>query len=166
MIDRLLNWLFRARVRGASLSEPNPWQLTVPAPPSRVLASLAELAAPSPRYVYFEGSFDRTLVRWFATHSVPAPLQVSRSTIWPRPDCHHVPLEASALAEAAAAVQQAGDTAPVTHLHVHDGRAVLVEWNDAFGADPIYVSRSVPEEQVRRFAAAVGGELKARPPAT
>lgn len=165
MIPRLLNWLFRHRLQGARLTDAQPWQVITPGPPSRVLEALPLLAADGRRYVYFEGSFDRTLARWFAAHSVPAPLQVAPSTLWPRPDCYHVPLRADWMAEAAAAVRAQGDQAPVTHLHVHDAHRLLVEWPDAFGSDPFYVSQHLPEADVRRLAEAVGGTLSLAPAA-
>ncbi len=127
MIARMLNWLFEERLRGARLTETQPWQVSTAAPPSRILSSLPILAADAPRYVYFEGSFDRTLANWLATHAVSEPLRVAPSTIWPRPDCYHVPLRADWLEEAAAAVRAAGDEPPVTHLHIHDGHQLLLE---------------------------------------
>jgi hypothetical protein len=33
---------------------------------------------------------------------------------------------------------------------------VLLQWHDAFIGDPIYISRSIPQDAVERFARALG----------
>jgi len=43
-----------------------------------------------------------------------------------------------------------------SHCHVHRDGAILLEWHDAFVKDPMYVSRTIAEEVIDRFAQALG----------
>jgi hypothetical protein len=106
--------------------------------------------------VYFEGTTEGKFAQWLEAHTTPTSLKVAYGTIWPQPDCYHVPLESTLLQEAAALIEQERIALPCIHLHVHDGNRVLLEWYDAFGNDPMYIASAVPRDRVDLFVGAIG----------
>jgi hypothetical protein len=90
------------------------------------------------------------------THATSSPLKVAYSTIWPRPDYYHVPVEADLLQEAADLIEREHVVQPCIHLHVHDGNRILLEWHDAFGEDPMYIASVVPRDLIDLFVRAIG----------
>lgn len=87
--------------------------------------------------------------------AVPAIVRVSRGTIFPKPDCYHVPLTANNMEEIATYLDNHPTGRLCTHCCVYCDRTVLLAWYDAFLDDPIYVSRTIDEDKVSRFAAAI-----------
>jgi hypothetical protein len=102
--------------------------------------------------VYFEGTTESAFASWALEHAVAAPLKIAYGTIWPRPDWFHIPLDPSLLEQAAVLIDQHGIALPSIHVHAHDGTKVILEWHDAFVADPMYVSSEIPRESVEAFA--------------
>ena len=62
--------------------------------------------------------------------------------------------------EAADLITQERISLPCTHLHVHDGKQVLLEWHDAFSDDPMYVASCIPRDRVAEFARQIGVKFK------
>ncbi len=121
---------------------------------------------PTDAFVYFEGTTENRFAAWLVAHAIPAPLKIAYGTIWPKPDCYHLPLQSDLLTEAADFVDRDGISLPSIHIHVHDGKRVLLEWHDAFCDDPMYVASAVPRDRVDEFARALGVGNVARGAAT
>jgi hypothetical protein len=155
LLSRLLGYVSRQERDGVSLVDPAPWVVPAPTDAAAWLRALPSLF-PTGAFVYFEGKMESIFKVWLETHAIPAPLKIAHGTIWPKPDCYHVPLEPGLMAEAADLVEREEVAQPSFHAHVHDGKQVLLEWHDAFEQDPMYVATSVAQERVEAFALALG----------
>jgi hypothetical protein len=49
------------------------------------------------------------------------------------------------------------------HLHVYHQSKVLLEWYDAFGKDPFYLSEAIVEEQLKNFCSSLSLTYKKLP---
>jgi len=49
------------------------------------------------------------------------------------------------------------------HVHVHDGRKLLLQWFD-FPCEPFLISKDVSEERVRDFCQELGTEYRENAP--
>jgi hypothetical protein len=89
--------------------------------------------------------------------SVEPTVRIKKGTIWPRPDCHHVPLTVDAMEALASYLERHPAALLCIHLLVYRDDAVLLEWYDAFD-DPIRLTRAIDESIVADFAAALGSK--------
>lgn len=117
--------------------------------------SLVHVASPG-SIVYLEDTTDKRVPAFLESRRVPDHRPVKRGTILPRADRHHVPATPENLQDLAALIVRDGIRYPAIHTHLYKGEQVLVEWYDAFSGDPIYVSATVPEASVARFASGIG----------
>ena len=154
-LSRLLGYATAEEMAGARLEGGHVWRVPGTRDGAAVLRALPVLVAAG-GFVYFEDTVDETFARWLAAHAVDPPLKVACGTIWPRPDSFHGPLDAALMDEAAGVVDTHGVPMPSIHLHVHDRARVLLEWHDAFGSNPIYVSAAIPRTIVDELAARLG----------
>jgi len=109
--------------------------------------------------VYFEGTGESHVARYLDGIAVDPPTQVAVGTIWPKPDRYHVPLTKEVLSALVSFLEGKPAGYFCTHCHVYCGEAVLLEWHDAFGTDPMYVSRTIENEALKRFAEALGARV-------
>lgn len=154
ILARLLGWVSASERDGIHLEEPDPWEVTSTADVERFLRALP-LVAPAGAVAYFEGTGERHVADRLRQISIPPAVQVAVGTIWPRPDCYHVPLTAERMEGLAAFLEANPAGYFCSHCHVYDARSVLLQWHDAFGRDPMLVSRRVGLEAVSRFAKAL-----------
>ena len=81
---------------------------------------------------------------------------MAMGTIWPRPACFHVTATSDNLVGLAGLAERHADPELADHVHVHKDGRVLIEWHDAFfWGLPIFMSKEIPEENVRRFCEAL-----------
>ncbi|HEV2668562.1 MAG TPA: hypothetical protein VG324_26840 [Blastocatellia bacterium] len=109
--------------------------------------------------MYFEGTGESHVAEYLDRVSIPPQAQVAVGTIWPRPDCYHVPLIAATTEAFAQFLEQRPAGYVCTHCHVYRNGSVLLEWHDAFISDPMYLSREVSPEKVAEFAARLGSSF-------
>jgi hypothetical protein len=154
ILSRLFGWVPAADRVGIRLEEPDSWEMPGTKDVERFLRALP-LLTPAGAFAYFEGTGESHVAEYLRAISVPAPVRVSLGTIWPRPDWYHVPIDARTMKSLASFLEKRPTGHFCTHCHVHDGASILLEWHDAFGTDPMFVSRKVGEENVSSFAAAL-----------
>ena len=152
---RLFSRYIAPDLSGARLNEATYWEVTPPRNVGDFLRALPVLA-PIEATAYFEGTVDSKVADYLRGISIVAPLKIAVGTIWPKPDCYHVPLSTDTMARLAEFVDQERIDYLCWHCHVHNGTAVLLQWHDAFGTDPILVATSVGEESIKRFANVLG----------
>ena len=115
------------------------------------------LLVPEGSVAYFEGTGESHVAAYLGRVSIPAPVQVAVGTIWPRPDCYHVPVTVESIEALATYLEDAPAGFFCSHCHVYRNGEVLLEWYDAFMDDPLYMSRTMSETVVREFATNLGG---------
>lgn len=143
---------------GLRLAETDPWCVSPTRDVERFVRALPHLM-PSGSVVYFEDTAEPHVRRYLASVSVPSPVRVAVGTIWPRPDCYHVPLTAETMEALAAFLEKNPAGFFCAHCHVYHDGVVLLEWHDAFIDDPMYISRTISAGAVAGFAHALGSSV-------
>ena len=114
--------------------------------------------------MYFEDTGESHVADYLERVSIPAQAQVAVGTIWPRPDCYHVPFTAATAEAFAQFLEQRPAGYVCTHCHVYHNGVVLLQWHDAFISDPMYLSREISPEKVAEFAARLGSSFRIEDP--
>jgi hypothetical protein len=146
---------------GIRLEEAEPWEVSPTRDVERFLRALSPLV-PDGSILYLEDTAETHVAEYLQGVSGPGQARVAVGTIWPRPDCYHVPLT-SATAEAFARFLEQHPAGFVcAHCHVYHDGLVVLEWHDAFMSDPMYVSRTIGRGKVAEFAARLGSSFGTR----
>jgi hypothetical protein len=160
ILAQLFGWVPAADRDGIRLEERDCWEVSSTRDVERFLRALPLLAPPR-AMAYFEGTAERHVAEYLQQVSVTPTVQVAMGTIWPRPDCYHVPLTLQSMEALAAFLEAKPAGFFCSHCHVYDAGLVLLQWHDAFGGDPMLVSRRIGAETVGEFAAALGSSYGA-----
>jgi hypothetical protein len=153
---RLLNAVPKSERDGIRLHETEPWKVSPTTDVGRFVRALAPLV-PEGSIAYFEGTGEPHVAEYLRGVSIPAPVRVAIGTIWPRPDCYHVPLTVKTMDDLAAFLERRPAGYFCSHCHVYRDGSVLLQWYDAFtNDDAMYISRAIAGEVVDRFAVALG----------
>jgi hypothetical protein len=147
---------------GIRLAEADPWVVSPTRDVERFLRALP-LLCPEGGVAYFEDTAEAHVAEFLKTQSIPAPIHVAVGTIWPRPDCYHVPLTTETMEALAAFLEARPAGFFCSHCHVYRDRTVLLGWYDSFMNVPLYVSRMLPVEVVEAFARALGSSVRPGP---
>lgn len=137
---------------GIRLDEPEPWAVSPTTDVVRFLRALPSLV-PDGSILYLEGTGEPHVAEYLERVAGPAQTRVAIGTIWPRPDCYHVPLTPTTTERFAQFLEQRPAGYVCTHCHVYLDGLVLLQWHDAFMTDPMYLSRSIGDKKVAEFAA-------------
>jgi hypothetical protein len=143
---------------GIQLSDAEPWCVSATKDVKGFLRALPSLM-PSGSVAYFEDTAESHVASYLASVSVPAQARMAMGTIWPRPDCYHVPLTAETMQSLAAFLEKNPTGFFCTHCHVYRDAVVLLQWHDAFINIPMYLSRTISEDAVARFAQTLGSSV-------
>jgi hypothetical protein len=154
ILARLFRWIPADR-SGIRLEEQDSWEVTPTKDVERFLRALP-LLAPEGAVAYFEGTGEPHVAEYLRAVSVLPRLHVAVGTIWPRPDCYHVPITVQSMEALAAFLDARPAGYFCSHCHVYVGQSMVLEWHDAFATDPMCVSRQIGIETVSTFAAALG----------
>ena len=154
-LARLFGAVSKEERAGIRLADSNPWRVEPTRDVERFVRALPALV-PAGAIAYFEDTAESHVKEYLLRVSVPAPAKVAVGTIWPRPDCYHVPVTVETMEAMARFLEQNPAGFFCTHCHVYLDGQVLLEWNDAFIRDPLYISHTISREAVERFAQAVG----------
>ena len=84
-------------------------------------------------------------------------LKVARGTIWPKPLCFHLRAMPDVYEQLVAFSSRCASPELGDHFHAYLADNVLLEWHDAFFDDPIRLSASFSEDEVKRFSSRMGG---------
>jgi hypothetical protein len=160
-LARLFGAVPREEWGGIRLADSAPWCVSPTRDVELFVRALPPLM-PSGSIVYFEGTAEPHVRRYLQSASVPAQARLAIGIIWPRPDCYHVPLTAETMEALALFLEQNPAGYFCTHCHVYRDGIVLLEWHDAFINDPMYVSQTISDDAVARFAQALGSSVSDR----
>jgi hypothetical protein len=102
--------------------------------------------------LYLEGGYpDKELSAFLEQHTVENPVKVAVGTIWPRPNIFHIRMTPAHIETLSKLTENRASPEVAIHLHVYKQDQVLLEWHDAFFDDPMFISKQIPEEKVKRF---------------
>jgi hypothetical protein len=155
---RLFGAVPRKEWAGLHLSDTEPWCVSPTRDVERFVRALTALMPPG-SVVYFEDTAEPHVRRYLESVSVPSQVRLAIGTIWPRPDCYHVPLTAETMEALATFLDKNPAGFFSAHCHVYRGSVVLLEWHDAFIDVPMYISRTISADAVTRFAEALGSSV-------
>lgn len=155
---RLFGGVPKEEWTGIRLADSEPWCVSATKDVERFVRALPSLV-PAGSIVYFEDSAEPHVKRYLEQIAVPSQTRLAIGTIWPRPDCYHVPLTAETMEALAAFLEETPAGFFCAHCHVYRDDVMLLEWHDAFMDVPMYVSRTIDHETVAAFAARLGSPL-------
>ena len=151
ILARLLNFVPRKELEGLSLGRDAYWQITGKVDLPSLLRAMTKLV-PEGAILYLEDGTPPPDVKAFLeTNSVPEVTHLAMGTIWPRPRIFHLPATQKNLTRLAELAEKCASPEVAIHLHVYQSNRVLLEWYDAFFDDPMYLSRDIPEDNVKEF---------------
>ena len=102
--------------------------------------------------LYLEGGVHSSeFAKFLRANAIPPQQEIARGTIWPRQTTHHLPATQSVFAKLSNLADHHALPEICEHLVVYLASTVLVDWYDLFDREA-YVSSSVPEQTIRRFA--------------
>jgi hypothetical protein len=150
----VLGILPRGDSQALRLTDRDPWEVGETRDASAFYRALHHLITPT-SVLYLEGSTEKEVPRFLEMIPAEHPRQVRIGTVFPSPDIYHIPATPRHLNALADLIDRWGIALPAIHTHLYDDLGMILEWHDAF-TEPILVSSRVSEEQVRRFANAIG----------
>lgn len=160
ILARLFNAVPRKELKGVCLGKDAYWEVTATKDLPSLLRALPKLASEE-AILYLEGGSPQKKLREFLDkHCVPEITHLAMGTIWPRPLVFHLPAISENLNDLAACAEKCHVFEAAVHLHVYKQGKVLLEWYDAFFKDPMYLSRGIPEENVKAFCRVLSLQYK------
>ncbi len=106
--------------------------------------------------LYFEGGYYRgKLEKFLKAHSVTSPLNIAVGTLWPKPECFHIPATKENISALVELCRGLADAELAIHFHVYSQGRVILEWHDAF-AEPMILADEIGESKIREFADSLG----------
>jgi hypothetical protein len=159
MFARILGAAPRNEWDGLRFSDSSYWQVQGTRDAAAFLNALPQLL-PSGSILYFEGTTERPVSDFLVVRALAAPERIAIGTIWPRPRRYHVPFSEQLVAALEAIVRSTPIAYLCTHVHAYKARSMLLEWYDAFGADPMRISSTLTESSVQSFAARLGKDYR------
>lgn len=100
------------------------------------------------------GRHTRELRAFLDKHKLPTTARVIAGTIWPAQRSYHLPTTAAFLRDLADRTECCAGPEVCEHLQVYREDELLLQWFDAF-SEPLYVSKSVPRDQLDWFCSAL-----------
>jgi len=157
-LSGLLGWVPKEERRGIQLDVHAPqWEVCSPKEFPAFLRALVDLV-PHGAMAYLEGgSPPEHLESFLKERGVPEVSRVAMGTIWPRPRVYHLPATPDNLRELADIAEHCAEPEVAIHFHIYKDGKVLLQWFDAF-ADPMFISKEIPEDRVRAFCGRLGIE--------
>ena len=151
IIARLFNVVSRKELKGVCLGRDAYWEVDAVDDLPLLLRALPKLV-PDGTILYLEGGNPPKEVRTFLDeYCIPEITHLAMGTIWPRPLVFHLPATSHNLSGLAAFAEKCNAFEVAVHFHVYRPDKVLLEWYDAFFKYPMYLSRSIEEENVKAF---------------
>jgi hypothetical protein len=157
MLNRFLNWVFASQLRGVTLADPEPWEISTAIDAASFLRALPTLPLDH-GVILFEGTTSRVVANWLRKHAQSEGLEIRPGTILPASDFWHLPLHVTTVEDLAALVETQAVSMPAIHLHVYEGSDVVLEWYDAFD-EPLWLSRRLDRAAAEQFAKSIHGTL-------
>lgn len=159
LLSKLFNFVPKNEREGIALGQNPQWEVSEAKDFPSFLRALIHLI-PEGSVLYLEGGTPRSeLLQFLEKKLVPEQSHLAMGTIWPRPLVHHVLATSQNLAELADIAENYCSPEVAIHTHVYRGNRVLLQWYDAF-ADPLYISKDIPEDDVKKFCEVLSIEYK------
>ena len=145
----------RGDAQALRLTDRDPWEVGQTRDAAAFYRALHHLATAT-SVLYMEGSTEEQVPQFLETVPAEHRRQVAIGTVFPASDVYHIPATRENLTALADLIDRYGIALPAIHTHLYDEQGITLEWHDAFTDSAMLVSSRVPEDQVRRFANAIG----------
>jgi len=134
--------------------------VTAPTDVPAFFRSLPELVGEG-AVLYLEGTrIDEGAAAYLSQRQAPHAQTVPRSTLWPRPQCFHMPATEACLDGLASLSAARGGDPTADHVTVYRDGRMLLTWYDAFCGDEVYLSKEIAESAVAAFCERVGSTFR------
>jgi len=128
ILARLFGGVPKTERGGIRLEERDPWEVAPTRDVERFLQALP-LLAPEGAIAYFEGTGESHVAKYLREVSVSPAVHVAVGTIWPRPDCYHVPLTITSMEALAVFLTKRPAGYFCSHCNVYRDNSVLLQWH-------------------------------------
>ena len=158
MMNILSNFFNRFKNDGMRLEVSKAWEISPVTDYELFLKSLFVFTTGN-TILYFEGTEEKNLENFLENKIVSNPLKIFQGTIWPKPKKFHIVLSKQNLGELLEHLEKYPVGHFCDHLHVHDGKKILLEWYDVFTGDSIITANpEIAEEKIKQFSSKLGSK--------
>ncbi len=149
----LAGWLFSKTEPqdGMRLEEYSYWIIDPIQDGAKFFRSLIDFV-PDGAIVCLEGPTESRIPDTLAQRHAENPAKVAAGTLWPKSDFIHIDASYQNLEDLSSNIEKYQIAMPAIHTHVYKDNQMLIEWFDAFTDEPIRVSISINEADVRLLA--------------
>jgi len=99
-----------------------------------------------------DGTPDDRLLGFFKEHAVPPEMHLAVGTLWPEPECFHIPARKHILDQLAELSRQYAEPELAIHFQVYRDGEILFAWHDAFMRHvQMQIAGCIHEPTVRYF---------------
>ena len=145
----------REEMEGISLGRDAAWEVSAVSDLPAFLRALPRLLAPDSVLYLEDGTPPKKIKAFLDSHCLPEISRLAMGTIWPKPQTFHLPATTENLDKLAELAEKVVAPQVAVHLHAYAHGRVLLEWYDAFGKAPFYLSGAIPEDNVKDFCSAL-----------
>ena len=138
------------------------WRLSRVRDLTAFLLALRDLVPEDAILLLEDGAHDAELREFFRERAVPSQSPVPKGTFGRTEDAH-LPATHPNLTDLAEISERHAEPEIAIHVHVYKGDDILLQWHDALD-DPMYVSKGIPEDKVKAFAAALAVDYREQVP--
>ncbi len=136
---------------GIGLRGESAWEVTAPSDISQFFYNLPNLL-PENCILYFEGTVTASEIKeTFISKQSEVVAPIAKGTLWPEPESFHIPMTKENIELCVSFFNKFAIPEICHHFHVYKDETVLLEWHDAFYKDPILVSETISERNIRHF---------------
>ena len=129
------------------LEIPDFWEVSSPGRNPDFFKQL-NIFLPENSLVYAESLYDKEVQKLLGEISKDCETILPNGTLWPRPKVFHIPATDENLLKIASIAE---DHLISVHFHAYKGNEFILMWYDAFEKDPVYVSKAISEEKIKKF---------------
>lgn len=140
------------------------WTVTATKDFSQFLLNIPRLLPPGSVLCIEADCSPRPVLDFLNAHKVEGSVKLPRGTLLPKSEMFHLPVTDENMRRLDSVIAASDSGAIPTHVQACNGDSILLQWFDASASDPIFVSKTIPENVLRKFCAALGSELSAGVP--
>jgi len=134
------------------------WEISAPKTGEAFFPALLELLPESTNLV-LEDVFGDEVIAFLRLQRIEPTAKLRRGTVWPLRELFHIRLDAHTMAQFVDMYERHCTVELFGHIHAYRQGEVLLSWFDAWD-QPLYVSRSISEDAVKRFCQTVGSKYQ------
>ena len=136
------------------------WVISPPKKYSTFFTALQNLL-PEDTVFYLEGtSICETVRSFLQTVQIESAISIAAGTLWPKPEIYHVPVTSQVINKMMDFFENFAPHELFDHFHVYAKNKILLQGYDVFCTEPLLLSGTFLEEQIKIFCKTAGCDYK------